>query len=98
VPLSDPARTLSISRSWSLVAQLSPEELFDSQGRLKPELAALAPRGDRRMGANPNANGGNCCGTRMPDFTEYAVDVSVPGTRGGGDTRALGPFLRDVAS
>ncbi len=99
VPLSDPAanpKHLAQLEAW--LRSYRPEELFDSQGRLKPELAALAPTGDRRMGANPNANGGRLLrDLRMPDFAEYAVDVAVPGTRGGGDTRALGPFLRDVA-
>jgi xylulose-5-phosphate/fructose-6-phosphate phosphoketolase len=99
VPLSDPAANpqhLLQLEAW--LRSYRPEELFDSQGRLKPELAALAPAGDRRMGANPNANGGKLLrDLRMPDFTEYAVAVAVPGTRGGGDTRALGPFLRDVA-
>jgi xylulose-5-phosphate/fructose-6-phosphate phosphoketolase len=99
VPLSDPAtnpKHLAQLEAW--LRSYRPEELFDSQGRLKPELAALAPAGDRRMGANPNANGGKLLrDLRMPDFIEYAVDVAVPGTRGGGDTRALGPFLRDVA-
>jgi xylulose-5-phosphate/fructose-6-phosphate phosphoketolase len=99
VPLSDPATNpehLAQLEAW--LRSYRPEELFDSQGRLMPTLAALAPAGDRRMGANPNANGGKLLrDLRMPDFTEYAVDVAVPGTRGGGDTRALGPFLRDVA-
>jgi xylulose-5-phosphate/fructose-6-phosphate phosphoketolase len=65
---------------------------------LKPELAALAPKGERRMGANPHANGGMLLrDLRLPDFREYAVDVPTPGVRGDGDTRVLGPFLRDVA-
>jgi xylulose-5-phosphate/fructose-6-phosphate phosphoketolase len=99
VPLSDPATNpehLAQLEAW--LRSYRPEELFDSQGRLMPALAALAPAGDRRMGANPNANGGKLLrDLRMPDFTAYAVDVAVPGSRGGGDTRALGPFLRDVA-
>ena len=75
-----------------------PEELFDSQGRLKPEIADLAPKGLRRMGANPHANGGLLLrDLRIPDFRHYGVDVPVPGTVGIGDTRVLGPFLRDVA-
>jgi xylulose-5-phosphate/fructose-6-phosphate phosphoketolase len=99
VPLSDPATNpehLAQLEAW--LRSYRPEELFDSQGRLRPELAALAPTGDRRMGANPNANGGKLLrDLRMPDFTDYAVAVSVPGTLGAGDTRALAPFLRDVA-
>ena len=57
-----------------------PEELFDEQGRLQPELAELAPEGERRMGANPHANGGMLLrDLRMPDFRDYAVDVPAPG-------------------
>ena len=68
------------------------------QGRLKAELAELAPQGERRMGANPHANGGVLLrDLRMPDFRDYAADVPAPGRRGIGDTRVLGPFLRDVA-
>jgi xylulose-5-phosphate/fructose-6-phosphate phosphoketolase len=74
-----------------------PEELFDAQGRLLPELAALAPSGQRRMGANPHANGGLLLqDLQLPDYREYAVKVSAPGVPGIGDTRVLGPFLRDV--
>ena len=57
-----------------------PEELFDENGRLMPELAELAPKGDRRMGANPHANGGILLrDLRMPDFHDHAVDVPSPG-------------------
>jgi phosphoketolase len=74
-----------------------PEELFDTQGRLKPELAELAPRGEQRMGANPHANGGKLLrDLRMPDFRDYAAEVPAPGAPGIGDTHVLGPFLRDV--
>src|SRR5260370_6971320 len=74
-----------------------PEELFDEQGRLRPELAELARKGDRRMGANPHANGGLLLrDLGLPDFREYAVDVPEPGVKGIGDTRVLAPFLRDV--
>jgi xylulose-5-phosphate/fructose-6-phosphate phosphoketolase len=99
VPLSDPTKNpqhLAQLEAW--LRSYRPEELFDSQARLRPELAALAPTGERRMGANPNANGGKLLrDLRMPDFTEYAVEVPAPGAHGGGDTRVLGPFLRDVA-
>jgi xylulose-5-phosphate/fructose-6-phosphate phosphoketolase len=98
VPLSDPAKNpehLKQLESW--LRSYRPEELFDPQGRLKPELAALAPSGQRRMGANPNANGGILLrDLRMPDFTDYAVDVIKPGILGIGDTHVLGRFLRDV--
>jgi xylulose-5-phosphate/fructose-6-phosphate phosphoketolase len=98
VPLADPAGNpahLAMLQEW--LQSYRPEELFDQDGRLMPDLAALAPRGDRRMGANPHANGGMTLrDLRMPDFREYATAVPVPGTLGSGDTRALGPFLRDV--
>jgi xylulose-5-phosphate/fructose-6-phosphate phosphoketolase len=74
-----------------------PEELFDSAGRLLAELAALAPEGARRMGANPHANGGMLLrDLRLPDFRDYALDVTAPGIPGIGDTHVLGRFLRDV--
>jgi xylulose-5-phosphate/fructose-6-phosphate phosphoketolase len=74
-----------------------PEELFDEEGRLRPELAELAPKGNRRMGANPHANGGLLLrDLRMPDFREYAVDVPSPGAVQAEATRVMGIFLRDV--
>jgi xylulose-5-phosphate/fructose-6-phosphate phosphoketolase len=74
-----------------------PEELFDASGRLIPALAALAPRGDRRMGANPHTNGGKLLRDLvMPDFRVHAVAVPAPGAVGGQDTLVLGQFLRDV--
>lgn len=74
-----------------------PEELFDENGCLMPELAALAPEGNRRMGANPHANGGLLLKElEMPDFRSYAVDVPVPGTEVREATREMGKFLRDV--
>jgi len=98
VPLSDPAKNpehLRQLESW--LRSYRPEELFDSQGRLEPELQELAPRGERRMGANPNANGGMLLrDLRMPDFTEYAAEVAKPGVPGIGDTHVLGRFLRDI--
>ncbi|MCY7388504.1 MAG: phosphoketolase family protein, partial [Burkholderiales bacterium] len=96
VPLSDPAahpEHLTMLEDW--LKSYRPEELFDDSGCLKPELAALAPKGARRMGANPHANGGTLLRPLvMPDFRAYATDVPVPGVRGIGDTRVLGPFLR----
>ncbi len=74
-----------------------PDELFDDAGRLRPDLADLAPRGNRRMGANPHANGGILLrDLRMPDFRDYAVDVPRPGTVPAEATRVQGRFLRDV--
>jgi xylulose-5-phosphate/fructose-6-phosphate phosphoketolase len=73
------------------------EELFDADGALVPELVALAPRGDRRMSANPHANGGLLLrDLRLPDFREYAVDVPAPGATTAEATRVLGGWLRDV--
>jgi xylulose-5-phosphate/fructose-6-phosphate phosphoketolase len=72
-------------------------ELFDAGGKLRAELAQLAPRGARRMGANPRANGGLLLRElRMPEFREYAVAVPSPGAVDAGDTTVLGKFLRDV--
>ena len=74
-----------------------PEELFDRDGKLRAELAELAPRGERRMGANPNANGGlRLRDLHMPDFREYAVRVDAPGKTDAEDTRVVGTLLRDV--
>ena len=98
VPLSDPAahpEHLLQLEAW--LRSYRPQELFDAAGRLQPQLAALAPRGARRMGANPHANGGILLrDLRMPDYAGYAVDVPAPGTAGIGDTHVLGRFLRDV--
>jgi xylulose-5-phosphate/fructose-6-phosphate phosphoketolase len=74
-----------------------PDELFDATGRLRAEIAALAPDGDRRMGANPHANGGLLLrDLDLPDFRDYAVDVPEPGQVQAESTRVLGQFLRDV--
>ena len=87
---------LKLLEDW--LKSYRPQELFDEQGRLRPELAELAPRGERRMGANPHANGGMLLrDLRLPDFRDYAVEVPNPGAPGSGDTHVLGPFLRDVA-
>jgi xylulose-5-phosphate/fructose-6-phosphate phosphoketolase len=99
VPISDPVmhpEHLKLLENW--LKSYRPEELFDEQGRLKPELAALAPKGERRMGSNPHANGGILLrDLKMPDFREYAEQLSAPGVHGVGDVHVLGPFLRDVA-
>ncbi len=76
-----------------------PEELFDEDGRLVPELAALAPRGERRMSANPHANGGALLRELvLPDFRDYAVEVPAPATGTSEATRVLGGFLRDIVA
>jgi xylulose-5-phosphate/fructose-6-phosphate phosphoketolase len=99
VPLSisstSPPEHLTQLEAW--LKSYRPAELFDAKGALKPELAELAPSGPRRMGSNPNANGGLLLhDLRMPNFRDYAFDVPAPGARGPGDTRVLGPFLRDI--
>ncbi len=73
-----------------------PEELFDEHGVLVGELAALPPRGARRMSANPHANGGVRRDLVLPDFRDYAVEVAAPGTTFSEATRVLGAFLRDT--
>jgi xylulose-5-phosphate/fructose-6-phosphate phosphoketolase len=76
-----------------------PEELFDADGRLVPDLAGLAPAGERRMGANPHANGGKLLrDLELPDFRGYAVDVPRPGSTDAEATRVMGQFLRDVVA
>jgi xylulose-5-phosphate/fructose-6-phosphate phosphoketolase len=81
--------------SW--LRSYRPEELFDEQGTLVPELAALPPKSYRRMSANPHANGGLLMQElSLPDFRDYAVEVAQPGTTFGEATRVLGAFLRDV--
>jgi xylulose-5-phosphate/fructose-6-phosphate phosphoketolase len=98
VPLGDvrqnPAH-LKVLEAW--MKSYKPEELFDTSGRLKPDLAALAPKGDRRMGANPHANGGLLLrDLRIPDFREYAVKVTEPGAVDAEATRIQGTLIRDV--
>src|SRR5258708_28138719 len=86
---------LHILENW--MRAYRPEELFDEEGKLRRELKDLAPNGDRRMGANPHANGGLLLQDLvMPDFRNYAVEVSKPGTAEAESTRVLGKFLRDV--
>ena len=94
-PMSPPEHLQQLE-NW--LKSYRPEELFDAQGRLQPELFALAPTGIRRMGANPHANGGVLLhDLQIPNFRDYAVEVPEPGTRGMGDTHILGRFLRDIA-
>ncbi len=98
VPLSE-TRTKDEHRAqleqW--MRSYRPEDLFDATGRLVPELQALAPTGERRMSANPHANGGRLLRDLvLPDFREYAVPVDLPGVTTSEATRVLGSFLRDV--
>ena len=99
VPLAVDAahpKHLKLLEEW--LKSYRPEELFDEGGRLKPELAELAPKGERRMGANPHANGGILLRDLvMPDFRDYAVSVPSPGSVEAADTHQLGVFLREVA-
>jgi xylulose-5-phosphate/fructose-6-phosphate phosphoketolase len=98
VPVTDFAEHpdhLRILEDW--MRSYHAEELFDDSGRLIQELADLPPRGSRRMSANPHANGGELLkDLRLPDFRDYAVPVSRPGTSSSEATRLLGTFLRDI--
>jgi xylulose-5-phosphate/fructose-6-phosphate phosphoketolase len=95
VSATTPPEHLKQLEEW--LQSYRPRELFEASGALKRELAELAPVGNRRMGANPNANGGVLLrDLRMPDFRDYALDVPSPGSPGPGDTHVLGRFLRDV--
>ncbi|MEG5033410.1 phosphoketolase family protein [Microcoleus sp. AT3-D2] len=98
VPLSEMASKpghVQLLEDW--MKSYKPEELFDEKGKLIPELAELAPKGSRRMGANPHANGGLLLrDLKMPKFEDYAVDVQKPGTVIAEATRVSGRFLREV--
>ena len=86
---------VALLESW--MKSYKAEELFDDNGRLIAELAEMAPKGDRRMGANPHANGGILLrDLRMPDFQQHAVKVPSPGAVSAQDTMVLGKFLRDT--
>jgi len=97
VPMGDMRHPghLEILESW--LRSYRPEELFDQQGKLIDELAALAPKGERRMGANPHSNGGLLLkDLSLPDFRDYAVAVETPGGVDCESTRVQGQFIRDV--
>jgi xylulose-5-phosphate/fructose-6-phosphate phosphoketolase len=98
VPVTDMATKpdhVKLLENW--MKSYRPEELFDEKGKLVPELADLAPKGNRRMGANPHANGGLLLkDLKLPDFRNYAVEVPKPGEAMAEATRVLGRFLRDV--
>ncbi len=97
VPIADMLQPghLQLLEHW--LKSYKPEELFDATGRLVPELAELPPKGDRRMGANPHANGGLLLqDLKLPDFRRYAVEVPSPGGRAAEATRIMGTYLRDV--
>jgi xylulose-5-phosphate/fructose-6-phosphate phosphoketolase len=91
---SNPAH-LAMLEAW--MRSYRPAELFDERGKLRAQLAQLAPQGERRMGSNPQANGGiRLRDLRMPSFGDYAVKLAAPGAMDAEDTRVLGAFLRDV--
>jgi xylulose-5-phosphate/fructose-6-phosphate phosphoketolase len=98
VPLANLAQKpehVKILEEW--MKSYRPESLFDKNGKLFPEIAELAPKGNRRMGANPHANGGLLMrDLRLPDFRDYAVDVPKPGQVDAEATKVLGEFLRDI--
>ena len=98
VPFSDIAgkpEHLQLLEDW--LKSYNPEELFNENGQLIPELAELAPKGQRRMGDNPHANGGILLrDLKMPDFSNYAVEVPQPGTVNAEATKVTGKFLRDI--
>ena len=97
VPIKDVKSDEHLAALESWLKSYQPEALFDQDGRLKPEIAAVAPRGNRRMGANPHANGGELLvPLNMPDLRKYAVAVPTPGAVEEESTRPLGEFLRDV--
>jgi xylulose-5-phosphate/fructose-6-phosphate phosphoketolase len=92
---SDHPNHLQLLENW--MKSYKAEELFDKNGSLSPELAELAPKGERRMGANPHANGSLLLhDLTMPDFRKHAVKVTSPGSVQSSDTHVLGEFLRDV--
>ncbi len=91
----DNIETLNLLEAW--LKSYHPEELFDESGKLRSDLKSLAPVGNRRMGANPNANGGLLLkDLRLPDFRNYAVIVNAPGTVIKQDMMELGKYVRDV--
>ena len=97
VPLSEVrknAEHLRMLESW--MRSYRPQELFDAAGRLVPDVAALAPAGARRMGANPHANGGHGVPLDLPPFRDYALAVRRPATEQAESTRPLGKLMRDV--
>ena len=97
VPIPDMATPEHVKLLEDWMRSYRPQELFAPDGRLRSEIAALAPEGDRRMSANPHANGGLLRRELvMPDFADYAVTVAQPGQSDGEATRVMGVFLRDV--
>ena len=97
VPIAEFKTSEHVQQLETWLQSYQPRELFDSDGRLRRDLAALAPEGPRRMGANPHANGGELLAPlAMPDFREYAIDIQALGGEKAEATRVLGGFLRDI--
>src|SRR6476659_7186197 len=97
VPMGDMDKPEHIRILEKWMKSYRPEELFGKDGRLKPEIAELAPQGHRRMSDNPHANGGLLMrDLKMPDFRKYAVSISSPGATNSESARVMGTFLRDV--
>ena len=97
VPMGDMDKPEHVKILQEWMQSYRPEELFDDGGRLRPEIAALAPTGERRMGANPHANGGAVLkDLRLPDFRDFAVDVTSPGAVTAESTRVQGRFIAEV--
>ena len=97
VPMGDMDKPGHVKVLEKWMKSYRPDELFDANGRLKPEIADLAPKGHRRMSDNPHANGGLLLRElKMPDFRSYEVKTKAPGTATSGATRVMGSFLRDV--
>lgn len=98
VPITDPATNpehLKQLEEW--LKSYKPDELFDDKGHIIQELTELVPKGERRMGSNPHANGGLLLhNLHIPDFRDYGIEAQVRGTTGIGDTLVLGKFIRDI--
>jgi xylulose-5-phosphate/fructose-6-phosphate phosphoketolase len=97
VPLADFSDAGHVRQLEEWMKSYRPHELFDERGKLRDDLAELAPTGHRRMSANPHANGGKLLTPlTVPHFRDYAVDIPAPGSIRAGSTRILGKYLRDV--
>ena len=95
IVINDDPEKLALLEAW--MRSYNPDELFDENGKLIPELKELAPKGDRRMGMNPHANGGIVLDElRTPDFRDYGVELDVPGSVMAQDMKELGAYVRDL--
>lgn len=95
IVINDDPEKLALLEAW--MRSYNPDELFDENGKLIPELKELAPKGDRRMGMNPHANGGILLDElRTPDFRDYGVELEIPGSVMAQDMKELGAYVRDL--